>query len=132
MSISIKVNGTSNSLAHKGNGGITQSTLPDVCKTPTPAGPTPIPYPIIVSLASDLAKGSTNNTIITYPHSADDERNHSRQKSYAIDTRIKRLGISTKICHHRSLEPLSMSIYVIYCLKRELLFFFPRVENPKL
>jgi hypothetical protein len=59
MSISIKVNGTSNSLAHKGNGGITQSTLPDVCKTPTPAGPTPLPYPVIVSLARDLASGTT-------------------------------------------------------------------------
>src|SRR5688572_18695020 len=59
MSISIKVNGSSNSLAHKGNGGITQSTLPDVCKTPTPAGPVPLPYPIIVSLARDLASGTT-------------------------------------------------------------------------
>ena len=32
-------------------------TGPDVCKTPSPGGPVPIPYPNI-SLSSDLAKGS--------------------------------------------------------------------------
>jgi hypothetical protein len=58
MPVTIHCNGSSNSLVHKGNGGITQSTLPDVCKTPSPAGPVPIPYPIIVSMASDLDKGS--------------------------------------------------------------------------
>jgi len=31
--------------------------FPDVCKTPTPAGPVPIPYPNIAR-SSDLAKGS--------------------------------------------------------------------------
>lgn len=34
-------------------------TGPDVCKTPTPGGPVPIPYPNI-SKSSDLAKGSKN------------------------------------------------------------------------
>src|SRR5690625_5555622 len=32
-------------------------TGPDVCKTPSPGSPVPIPYPNI-SLSSDLAKGS--------------------------------------------------------------------------
>lgn len=59
MTITVKVNGTDNSLAHKGSNGFAKSTLPDVCKTPSPGGPVPIPYPIIISLASDLAKGTT-------------------------------------------------------------------------
>ena len=59
MSVTIHVNGTSNSLAHKGSSGIAKSTLPDVCKTPSPAGPVPVPYPIIVSMSSDLVKGTT-------------------------------------------------------------------------
>lgn len=58
MAVTIKVNGTSNSLAHKGDGGFSQSTLPDVCKTPSPAGPVPVPYPVIISTSGDLVKGS--------------------------------------------------------------------------
>jgi hypothetical protein len=59
MSVTIKVNGSSNSLVHKGSNGIANSTIPDVCKTPSPGGPVPIPYPVIVSMSSDLANGST-------------------------------------------------------------------------
>jgi hypothetical protein len=59
MSVSIHVNGRSNSLAHKGCSGITKSTIPDVCKTPSPGGPVPIPYPVIVSMSSSLKNGST-------------------------------------------------------------------------
>ena len=58
MAVTIHVNGKSNSLVHKGNSGITKCTLPDVCKTPSPGGPVPVPYPVIVSLSSDLAKGT--------------------------------------------------------------------------
>jgi len=58
MGVTIHVNGKSNSLVHKGSSGIAKSTLPDVCKTPSPGGPVPIPYPVIVSLSSDLKKGS--------------------------------------------------------------------------
>lgn len=61
MSVTIHVNGKSNSLAHKGCSGITKSTLPDVCKTPSPGGPVPIPYPIIVSMSSSLQNGT--NTV---------------------------------------------------------------------
>src|SRR5258708_4352084 len=46
MSVTIHLNGKSLSLAHKGCSGLTKSTLPDVCKTPSPGGPVPVPYPI--------------------------------------------------------------------------------------
>ncbi len=58
MPVTIKVNGTVNSLAHKGSNGISTATIPDVCKTPTPAGPVPMPYPNI-SQSATLAKGTT-------------------------------------------------------------------------
>ena len=59
MAVTIHVNGTSNSLAHKGSTGIAKSTLPDVCKTPSPGGPVPVPYPIIISMTSELTGGTT-------------------------------------------------------------------------
>ena len=59
MGVTIHVNGMSNSLVHKGSTGIAKSTIPDVCKTPSPGGPVPVPYPIIVSMSSDLVKGTT-------------------------------------------------------------------------
>jgi hypothetical protein len=58
MGVTIHVNGKSNSLVHKGSMGIAKSTLPDVCKTPSPGGPVPIPYPVIVSMSGDLKKGT--------------------------------------------------------------------------
>jgi hypothetical protein len=58
MSVTIKVNGASNSLVHKGSMGFAKSTAPDVCKTPTPTGPIPVPYPIIFSFSSDLKNGT--------------------------------------------------------------------------
>ena len=58
MGLTIKVNGENNSLAHKGSTGISTATIPDVCKTPSPGGPVPIPYPN-VAMSSDLAKGTT-------------------------------------------------------------------------
>jgi hypothetical protein len=38
--------------------GIVKSTIPDVCKTPSPGGPVPIPYPVIISMSNSLAKGT--------------------------------------------------------------------------
>ena len=37
MPVTIKINGTANSLVHKGSNGISTATIPDVCKTPSPA-----------------------------------------------------------------------------------------------
>lgn len=45
-------------LTYKGTVGLTTATLPDVCKTPSPAGPVPIPYPNIAQQSS-LADGTT-------------------------------------------------------------------------
>ena len=47
-------------VAHKGSPGMNM-VFPDVCKTPTPAGPIPIPYPNI-GKASDLSGGPTSVT----------------------------------------------------------------------
>jgi hypothetical protein len=58
MSITIKVNGVVNSLAHKGASHSSPATIPDVCKTPTPGGPVPMPYPN-VTLSSSLSKGTS-------------------------------------------------------------------------
>ena len=58
MPVTIKVNGVVNSLAHKGASHSSPATLPDVCKTPTPGGPIPMPYPNF-SVSGSLANGST-------------------------------------------------------------------------
>ncbi len=58
MPVTVKVNGTVNSLVHKGSNHISVATIPDVCKTPSPGGPVPMPYPNI-SQSATLAKGTT-------------------------------------------------------------------------
>jgi len=45
-------------LTYKGTVGLSTATLPDVCKTPSPGGPVPIPYPNFADQGS-LDKGST-------------------------------------------------------------------------
>lgn len=45
-------------LTYKSTVGISSATIPDVCKTPSPAGPVPIPYPNIASQSS--LKGGTS------------------------------------------------------------------------
>lgn len=54
MGVTVGVN--SLSVVHKSSNGVTPC-FPDVCKTPTPAGPVPIPYPNIAK-SSDTAKGT--------------------------------------------------------------------------
>jgi uncharacterized Zn-binding protein involved in type VI secretion len=50
------INVNTRTVVHKTSNGIA-TTFPDVCKTPTPGGPVPIPYPNI-ALSKDTAKGS--------------------------------------------------------------------------
>ena len=57
MPVTININGLT--LCHKGSMGISIATIPDVCKTPSPAGPIPLPYPNI-AMSSDLVKGTTS------------------------------------------------------------------------
>ena len=45
-------------LSHKGANGIAAATIPDVCKTPSPGGPVPVPYPNIAR-SDSLASGTT-------------------------------------------------------------------------
>lgn len=59
MPVTIKVNGSSNSLVHKMSNGISAATIPDVCKTPSPGGPVPMPYPNIAQSIT-LSSGTTN------------------------------------------------------------------------
>jgi hypothetical protein len=58
MPVTVKVNGAANSLVHKGSNHVSSATIPDVCKTPSPGGPVPIPYPN-VSQSATLDKGTT-------------------------------------------------------------------------
>ena len=44
-------------ISHKGSNAIS-AVFPDVCKTPTPGGPVPIPYPNVAK-SSDLMQGTT-------------------------------------------------------------------------
>jgi len=48
-------------VCHAGSGG-TSPIFPDVCKTPTPAGPVPIPYPNI-GKAADTSSGPSSVTV---------------------------------------------------------------------
>lgn len=54
MGVTVGVNGMS--VVHASSSGIS-SAFPDVCKTPSPGGPIPIPYPNVAQ-SSDTAKGS--------------------------------------------------------------------------
>jgi len=56
MAVSVNVNNLS--LCHQGSNGVSTATVPDVCNTPSPGGPVPMPYPNI-ALSSDLAKGTS-------------------------------------------------------------------------
>jgi hypothetical protein len=55
MSVTVGVNFLS--VVHAGSNGTTIA-FPDVCKTPSPAGPIPIPYPNIAK-SSDTGEGTT-------------------------------------------------------------------------
>ncbi len=52
------INVNNRTVVHKSSNGIS-TAFPDVCKTPTPGGPVPIPYPN-VAMSKDTAKGSKN------------------------------------------------------------------------
>ena len=55
MSVTVSVNNLT--VVHASSNGTTVA-FPDVCKTPSPAGPIPIPYPNVAK-SSDTAKGAS-------------------------------------------------------------------------
>ena len=52
----------SRSILHKGDGYVQTCPIPDVCKTPSPGGPVPIPY-VNIAKDGDLAKGTKKVSI---------------------------------------------------------------------
>jgi len=60
--VPVTVNVNDLSVIHQTSNGIATATVPDVCKTPSAAGPVPIPYPNI-AMSSDLVSGTTTVTI---------------------------------------------------------------------
>lgn len=60
------VTANNRTIVHRGDGLTNVAALPDVCKTPMPAGPTPVPYPNVARDA-DLAKGSKRVSIAGRP-----------------------------------------------------------------
>jgi hypothetical protein len=50
------INVNDKTVVHQGSSGIA-TAFPDVCKTPTPAGPVPVPYPN-VARSADTSQGS--------------------------------------------------------------------------
>ncbi len=63
MSVNVGVNKMS--VVTKDSDGVSIAT-PDLCKTPSPAGPVPIPYPN-VARSSDTAKGSKKVSVLGNP-----------------------------------------------------------------
>ncbi|WP_163997742.1 DUF4150 domain-containing protein [Pyxidicoccus caerfyrddinensis] len=59
MPNNVNVNGRT--VVHKSSNGVA-TAFPDVCKTPTPAGPVPIPYPNVAQ-STDTAQGSKTVTV---------------------------------------------------------------------
>ena len=54
------------SVLNQGDGHTQTAAAPDVCKTPSPGGPVPVPY-VNVARDSDLAEGSTSVEIEGHP-----------------------------------------------------------------
>lgn len=60
MPVTVNINGLS--AIHQTSNGTAIATVPDVCKTPSSAGPIPIPYPNM-AMSSDLVMGTTTVTV---------------------------------------------------------------------
>ena len=69
MGVTVNVNNLT--VVHQGSNGLATASAPDVCKTPSPAGPVPIPYPNIAK-SSDLMMGTTTVTIDGSPAAVKD------------------------------------------------------------
>lgn len=54
------------SIVHQGDGKTHTCPIPDVCKTPTPGGPVPIPY-VNIAMSINLQQGSTTVKVMGFP-----------------------------------------------------------------
>jgi hypothetical protein len=62
--VTVYANGLS--IVHQGDGKTHTCPIPDVCKTPSPAGPVPIPY-VNVAMSINLADGTTTVKAMGFP-----------------------------------------------------------------
>lgn len=65
------VTANSRTIVHSGDNLVNIAAPPDVCKTPSPAGPVPIPY-VNIAMDSDLAKGAKKVKIEGSPVALED------------------------------------------------------------
>ena len=80
--ITIGVNNLS--VVHKSSNGVTIA-FPDVCKTPTPGGPIPIPYPNI-SQSDDMAAASKRTKVSAIEKSADKARQPGLASAESVES----------------------------------------------
>lgn len=79
----------SREVSHKGSSGEI-AAFPDVCKTPSPAGPTPIPYPN-VGMSSDLKQANKVDGKATAGNKA-----AKKLQKIAVDSIAKNSGLKVK------------------------------------
>jgi len=60
MTVTVNVNNLS--VVHQSSNGIATAGVPDVCKTPSSAGPVPVPYPNVAK-SSDLVLGTVTVSV---------------------------------------------------------------------
>ena len=100
--VTVNINGLS--VIHQGSDGIATATAPDVCLTPSPSGPIPIPYPNI-AMSSDLTGGTTTVTIDGSPAAIQSEvRQEHRRRSRERGRRDERRLCPGGDVHLRSLR----------------------------
>ncbi|MEE8272060.1 MAG: PAAR-like domain-containing protein [Alphaproteobacteria bacterium] len=95
--------------------------FPDVCKTPTPAGPTPIPYPNIRTLSGTKTTTKTKSTATksTYKVSSGDEAGALRGLRSQINTlhqKLMTMPARDATQWHRTLDEYVMTTAQVYTL----------------
>jgi len=82
MGVTVNVNSPM-TIVHKDSGG-TSPVFPDVCKTPSPGGPIPIPYPNIAK-SSDASQTATTAELPAIEAQCEDV--HARLRELAANVR---------------------------------------------
>ncbi len=103
---------------HKGSA---VSSFPDVCRTPNPAGPTPIPYPNIgtTSRTRTTTKTKSTATKSTYKTSSGDEAGALRGLRSQINTlhqKLMTMPASDATRWHRTLDEYVVKTADVYTM----------------